>query len=125
MAYTKTVWQTGDVITAAKLNNAEDGIEANDPIIFTGVHTVGTGEDIYTFADVTWQDVFEAVKTGKAVCLYVPDDVAGDLYTHVLNMQEEPGEDDAVSLRIYLVLLGALFNGSGLPEDDFILHVYE
>ena len=28
MAYTKTVWVTGDVITATKLNNAEDGIEA-------------------------------------------------------------------------------------------------
>lgn len=28
MAYVKTVWATGDVITAAKLNNAENGIEA-------------------------------------------------------------------------------------------------
>ena len=28
MAYTKTVWETGDVITAAKLNNAEGGIES-------------------------------------------------------------------------------------------------
>lgn len=28
MAYVKTVWATGDVITATKLNNAENGIEA-------------------------------------------------------------------------------------------------
>lgn len=27
MAYTKTVWETGDVITATKLNNIEGGIE--------------------------------------------------------------------------------------------------
>lgn len=29
MAYVKTTWQTGDVITAEKLNNIEDGVEAN------------------------------------------------------------------------------------------------
>ena len=27
MAYTPTVWNTGDVITAEKLNNIENGIE--------------------------------------------------------------------------------------------------
>lgn len=26
MAYSKTNWQTGDIITAAKLNNLEDGV---------------------------------------------------------------------------------------------------
>lgn len=30
MSYTKTTWSNGDVISAAKLNNAEGGIEAND-----------------------------------------------------------------------------------------------
>lgn len=30
MSYTKTTWSNGDVITAAKLNNLEDGTEAND-----------------------------------------------------------------------------------------------
>ena len=29
MAYTKTTWETGDVVSAAKLNNIEDGVEAN------------------------------------------------------------------------------------------------
>ena len=33
MAYTKTTWANGDVITAEKLNNAEGGIEANDQAI--------------------------------------------------------------------------------------------
>lgn len=28
MSYEKNIWQAGDVITAAKLNNIEDGIEA-------------------------------------------------------------------------------------------------
>ena len=30
MAYNKTTWANGDVITAQKLNNAENGIAAND-----------------------------------------------------------------------------------------------
>lgn len=30
MSYTKTVWSNGDLITALKLNNIEDGVEANN-----------------------------------------------------------------------------------------------
>ena len=33
MSYTPTNWQTGDTITAEKLNNMESGIEANTPLI--------------------------------------------------------------------------------------------
>lgn len=36
MAYNKTTWANGDVITAQKLNNAENGIAANDEEI-TGI----------------------------------------------------------------------------------------
>lgn len=34
MSYTKTTWQAGDVITAAKLNNIEDALEelSNIPV---------------------------------------------------------------------------------------------
>ena len=38
MSYTKTTWVTGDTVTADKLNNIEDGIEALDmasaPLVF-------------------------------------------------------------------------------------------
>lgn len=33
MSYSKTTWKTGDTITAALLNHAEDGIAANDAAI--------------------------------------------------------------------------------------------
>lgn len=33
MAYNKTTWQTGDTITAEKLNNMENGIEYGCPLI--------------------------------------------------------------------------------------------
>lgn len=35
MAYTPTVWETGDVITAVKLNKAEQGIAAAYPLVVT------------------------------------------------------------------------------------------
>lgn len=39
MAYNKTTWQTGDVITAEKLNNMEGGIEAAYPLVLTASGT--------------------------------------------------------------------------------------
>ena len=35
MTYNKTTWNTGDVITADKLNNIEDGIETNTNVVKT------------------------------------------------------------------------------------------
>ena len=35
MAYTKHEWERGEIITAVKLNNMEDGIEANDQNHYT------------------------------------------------------------------------------------------
>lgn len=35
MAYTPTVWVTGDVITAVKLNKAENGIKAAYPVVLS------------------------------------------------------------------------------------------
>ena len=35
MAYTPTVWANGDVITATKLNKAENGIAAAYPLVVT------------------------------------------------------------------------------------------
>lgn len=39
MAYTPTNWQTGDTVTAAKLNKIEQGIENNEPLIVTATYT--------------------------------------------------------------------------------------
>lgn len=69
MAYTKTVWATGDIITADKLNNMEDGIEEHDPIILSAEGTAsGTNWD-FVFDDITFGDVVSAVQAGKTVRL--------------------------------------------------------
>lgn len=54
--YVKTVWQTGDVITAEKLNNIEGGIENAYPFY------IQYAEE-FTL-DKTYGDILEAVQNG-------------------------------------------------------------
>lgn len=70
MAYTPTEWQTGDIITATKLNNMEQGI-ANAGILKVSV----TDANVLTL-DKTWQEIFSAgfsVLTGSRIptCIYM------------------------------------------------------
>ena len=58
MAYSKTTWSTGDVITAAKLNNAEDGIE-------TAQSTAEAAQTAATAAQNT-ADTAQSTATGAA-----------------------------------------------------------
>lgn len=65
MSYTPTEWKTGDVITAEKLNNMEDGIE-NAPGVAVFEFEVITDNDNQLVTDVTVQDVIDAYSAGKA-----------------------------------------------------------
>lgn len=47
MAYTPTVWATGDVITAEKLNKAENGIAAAGAYIVEMSDVLATGATLY------------------------------------------------------------------------------
>ena len=48
MSYTKTTWSNGDVISADKLNNLEDGTEANDLEISNLKSDLGDLSDLET-----------------------------------------------------------------------------
>lgn len=61
MSYVKTVWETGDVITAEKLNNLENGVEA----VGSGVLSVGVNEDGETLKS-KWQEIYDAMSSGKS-----------------------------------------------------------
>lgn len=69
MAYVKTVWETGDVITAEKLNNAEGGIEAHDPYILSAEGTASGSNWNFAFDGITFGNVVSAVQAGKTVRL--------------------------------------------------------
>lgn len=65
MSYTPTNWQTGDTITAEKLNNMESGIEnANNPFVVT---LTPTEQDFSGVMDKTVAEINSAFEAGKRV----------------------------------------------------------
>ena len=74
MAYTPTVWATGDVITAEKLNKAENGIAANSVLDVTV-----TMEDSAYVADTEFADACAAVEAGQDVRLIYVQAAVGPL----------------------------------------------
>ena len=60
MAYSKNTWQSGDVVTSAKLNNIENGIaNCNGAITLTEDEGAGT-----VTLSVSYNDVLRMINTG-------------------------------------------------------------
>lgn len=87
MSYEKQAWQTGEVITANKLNHMEDGI-ANGGVLVVGVTDDGTTATM----DKTWQQIYDA---DLAVC---PQFVQN--YGKVNNIITEIKEGDVYAVTI-------------------------
>lgn len=66
MSYTPTNWQTGDTVTAEKLNKMESGIAAAaaDPFIVT---FTPTAQDFSGITDKSNAEVYEAFLAGKQI----------------------------------------------------------
>ena len=74
MSYSKTTWKTGDTITAALLNHAEDGIAANDAAIASALEVLKvklTYADGAFTADKTYNEMLTAFNAGIPVMLIV------------------------------------------------------
>jgi len=66
MAYTKNTWQTGDIVTSAKLNNMEEGIANAYPLYVDA--TFVTGEyDMTGTLNKTWQEIYDAYSAGRLI----------------------------------------------------------
>lgn len=63
MAYTPTVWQTGDTITAEKLNKLENGVASGEGGSFL-VTATPTGQDTATI-DKTYNEILTALASGQ------------------------------------------------------------
>lgn len=69
MSYTPTNWQTGDTITAEKLNNMESGIEnVNNPFIVT---LTPTEADFSGTMDKTVAEINAAYEVGQRIVFRV------------------------------------------------------
>lgn len=66
MAYTKTTWNTGDVITAEKLNHMEDGIASGGVLL---VNVTPTSETEGT-ADKSYSEILEALQNGQIPVMF-------------------------------------------------------
>lgn len=75
MSYTPTEWQTGDTITAEKLNNMEQGIEnSNSPFIVT---LTPTAQDFSGVMDKTCGEIDAAYRAGKTIVFKIYKDQNG------------------------------------------------
>lgn len=79
MAYQKTNWATGDVVTAEKLNNIESGIEdVGGGVLMVHVNfdeTIGVPS-----LDKTWQEIYDAVEADKIVALKMMENLQEENY---------------------------------------------
>ena len=100
MSYTKTNWQTGDVITAEKLNKLENGVEAasNGSIFYiyaTREEDSQTGTYSYTNDnDAAPSEVYNAFMNGKFPILIIN---MGEPYLHACPYYTAWGTSDAVN----------------------------
>lgn len=68
MSYNKTTWATGDIVTAEKLNNIENGIVNNNIYMVSVISNVDEStEDETLTLNKTWQEIFDAAQSGRLV----------------------------------------------------------
>ena len=84
MSYNKTTWQTGDKITAAKMNKIEDGIAAAEQsggganVMVVDITKVASADWDLTgsYINKTFDEIFTALDSGTLVFLKIT--YAGD-----------------------------------------------
>lgn len=85
MAYEKQTWETGDTITAAKLNHMEDGIGAGGSgydIVFHEV-TPEEGNPTVTGEGISPSEALTKIANGEHVALLFTGEVAGQCVTMI------------------------------------------
>ena len=77
MSYTPTEWNSGDVITAEKLNKIENGVENSNAVLI--VHSI-SGDGGSTL-DKTWKEIHDAYVSGIPCILEYIDEWEDDVST--------------------------------------------
>lgn len=110
MSYVKTVWETGDVITAEKLNNLEDGV-ANAGSVLKLTFTEDPNNEGVFVCNHTWQEIYNAFANGDIVikweAYHESDDDYGATIEFLSTAYLQPGVgyllDDSTGTTIAIV----------------------
>lgn len=112
MAYNKTTWETGDVITAEKLNNIENGIAA-----IKGVMSITLSEDGDTATlSATWQQISDAFGSMTPVFVYTTE--SSVMAYMVVFAEYDPG-NDKYDAGLFDCQSGQLYTYSCPSADDY------
>lgn len=67
MAYNKTTWANGDVITAEKLNNIEQGIADSNDVVYINYTDDNEKGEHRLSCDVDFSDIYSAFTNSKTI----------------------------------------------------------
>ena len=103
MAYEKQTWETGDTITAAKLNHMEDGIASTDAYDLVLVETVDSLSESRTLEGhgLSFAEILAKIENGESVSMLYTFSGYGSLETSVgircaISVFEDPADKQIV-----------------------------
>lgn len=100
MSYTPTNWQTGDTITAEKLNNMESGIEAaNETLV---IHAKFNEQWVLISIDCPAADARDAIRAGKNIEILF-EVYSGDYLMETRKARQSPVIDSYSGIRQFFV----------------------
>lgn len=119
MSYTEHTWQTGETITAAKLNNLEEGIQEAAQSGGGGILVHGSMvNNVYTL-DMTVEDLYDATLAGTPVYLVnqyrsSSDDYFGTSLCYLFSVFKYSSDKFRVAFITHMGW-GAFYNRVGMP----------
>ena len=121
MAYIPTEWQTGDIITAEKLNKAENGIAAASAFVCSIEFTSATEATI----DQDYADIVAAVRSARPV-IFLNDDAETGVITYFTLLQAlDEYQTDPNTVVLSSIYEGNIYKFSFLETDGVLKWTYQ